>query len=354
MCKEKRKLKYTTEEIVSLFNSKHNGRYTYPRFDYKGTDIKSSITCPVHGDFEQDAHSHLKGKGCPLCGKESVKLNKEEFVERATNIHGNKYDYTDTIITSSTAKAGIMCPRHGVFQQRPFSHLSGQGCPKCVREDSMITKEDFVKRAKAIHDDKYDYTETILKGMLSKATFRCPEHGYFTQKPNDHLGGHGCPLCGASTSERKVWETLTALGINFKKEFTIPDKENRYKYDFYLPDYRLLIELHGGHHYLPIDHWGGDSKFAKLQRRDIEKQTLAKTYNYTLVVIDLRRIKTDMLPYLVFRAIVGSNHQLTITRTEDNTELVDRLMEDLQTVIKDNPRVNIPVIIDNCANRPVK
>jgi Zn ribbon nucleic-acid-binding protein len=91
--------------------------------------------CPIHGPFEQEAHSHLKGQGCPKCGIESRSRKrsdtKETFIEKARKVHGDKYDYSKVKYVNGKTKVTIICPEHGEFEQMPSSHIKGHGCVKC-------------------------------------------------------------------------------------------------------------------------------------------------------------------------------------------------------------------------------
>ncbi len=60
------------------------------------------------------------------------KLTTEEFIERAVSVHGDNYCYDEVVYINSHTKVNIICPNHGVFEQKPNGHLSGKGCPKCV------------------------------------------------------------------------------------------------------------------------------------------------------------------------------------------------------------------------------
>jgi hypothetical protein len=55
----------------------------------------------------------------------------ENFIEKSNLIHNNKYDYSKTIIINSTLKAKIICPIHGEFEQRPSDHVKGSSCSMC-------------------------------------------------------------------------------------------------------------------------------------------------------------------------------------------------------------------------------
>ena len=59
------------------------------------------------------------------------KLTTEEFIERAREVHGDRYDYSQTVYRKSKETVDIICPIHGLFQQTAISHLCGHGCYKC-------------------------------------------------------------------------------------------------------------------------------------------------------------------------------------------------------------------------------
>ena len=55
----------------------------------------------------------------------------EEFVKKARVVHGNKYDYSQVVYVNSRERINILCPIHGEFSQCPVRHISGDGCVKC-------------------------------------------------------------------------------------------------------------------------------------------------------------------------------------------------------------------------------
>ena len=59
------------------------------------------------------------------------KLTTDIFIKRAKKIHGDKYDYSKVKYIDSHSKVCIICPIHGEFWQMPYQHLSGNGCRKC-------------------------------------------------------------------------------------------------------------------------------------------------------------------------------------------------------------------------------
>ena len=123
----------------------------------------------------------------------------EEFIAKAKEIHGDKYDYTKAVYITSKTKMTLICPIHGEFEQRPYDHLSGKHCQKCSHIDKTIsrslTTEQFIVKAKLVHKDKYDYSKVNYVKNNIRVCITCPEHGDFWQQPNNHFQGKGCQKC---------------------------------------------------------------------------------------------------------------------------------------------------------------
>lgn len=111
------------------------------------------------------------------------RLTTEEFITKAREVHGDKYDYSKSVYTTKKEKVIITCPIHGDFEQSPDGHLRGQGCPKCKFEklanDSRGTTEEFIEKAKQVHGDKYDYSKVNYVNARTKVCIVCSEHGEF-------------------------------------------------------------------------------------------------------------------------------------------------------------------------------
>ena len=123
---------------------------------------KIKIICPIHGIFEQTPDNHLSGRGCQKCSK-NLKLDVKEFIKKAKEIHGEKYDYSLVKYKSSKEKVVIICPIHGIFQQEPESHLRGCDCKLCVIDSQKKKNFVFVNELIKIHGDKYDDSLIIFK-----------------------------------------------------------------------------------------------------------------------------------------------------------------------------------------------
>lgn len=185
--------KLTTSEFIERARQVHGDRYDYARTVYVNRKLKVIITCREHGDFEQRAADHTRGKGCLACGGKGA-LTTSEFITKARQVHGDRYEYDRTSYVRAITKVIITCPEHGDFEQCPSDHTRGIGCPSCGGCKPHTTAE-FITRARNVHRSLYNYSKSVYVNKSTKLIITCPEHGDFKQTPNNHTQGVGCPSC---------------------------------------------------------------------------------------------------------------------------------------------------------------
>lgn len=158
------------------------------------------------------------------------KLTKQEFIERARIIHGDKYDYSKVEYVNNSTKICIICPEHGEFWMSPSAHVDGkQGCKYC--SGKQLTKEIFIDKAKTIHNDKYDYSKVKYINNRTKVCITCHErdengieHGEFWQAPGNHLLGQNCPKCSnqySPTTSEWIEKARTIHGNKYDYSKTV-------------------------------------------------------------------------------------------------------------------------------------
>ena len=195
--------KLTTQDFIERTKKVHGDKYDYSKVEYINSQTKICIICPQHGEFWQTPNAHLNGSGCPKCGRMTQAskraLSKEDFIERAKMVHGDKCDYSKVEYINARTKVCIICPIHGEFWQIPNEHLNGCGCKKCGIERSKTKQRfslgEFIEKAHKVHGNKYDYSKVEYINSQTPVLMVCPIHGVFQMRPNDHLQGQGCPNC---------------------------------------------------------------------------------------------------------------------------------------------------------------
>ena len=232
----------------------HGDKYDYSKVEYLNNQTKVCIICPEHGEFWQTPKAHLRGQGCKKCSHSF--WDKESFLKKAKEVHGNKYYYSKVEYKNSETKVCIICPEHGEFWQTPEHHVRGVDCPKCRKKkfQQTIAKKHidkqyfFVEKANEIHGNRYDYSSVAYNGSNEKICIICPEHGEFYQTPHDHLDGHGCPKCGfrLSKGENEISSFLKKhLGDNEVLTQHTGILNGRQEIDIYIPSLKMAIEYDG-------------------------------------------------------------------------------------------------------------
>ena len=291
--------KLTTEEFIEKARKVHGDKYDYSNVEYINAKTKVEIICSIHGIFWQNPHDHLNKAGCSYCANEhrndNSRLTTKEFIKRAKEVHGDKYDYSNAEYKGANIKLKIICPAHGIFEQTPSKHLNRKhGCPICSGQ--YMDTNLFVQKARKVHGDKYDYSNTNYFNTNTKVKIICPIHGTFEQIPSDHLQSKGCPRCKSSKGEAEIRNYLKEQNIIFEEQKKFKDckDERQLPYDFYVPEKRMLIEYQGNQHYYnsfrkELHDWH------RYKHHDWLKRKYAKGNNYQLLTISY---KDDILTKL--------------------------------------------------------
>lgn len=237
-----------TKSFIEKAVEVHGDQFDYSLVNYKGTRIDIKIVCKVHGAFTKKPDRHLQGVGCPKCGMYTTR----QFIEKAEEVHGRKYNYSEVVYTGTRNKIKIICPDHGAFEQDPTVHLRGHSCRKCHHH----SLSDFLSRVEEVHGDKYNYNKVVFKGWRKKVCIVCAEHGEFWQGAHDHLR-YGCSKCGDTKKSE-----ANAMSV---KEFVVRSSgvhSNFYLYD--KVDYKnsstkvtITCPKHGDYKATPTAHMRG-------------------------------------------------------------------------------------------------
>lgn len=199
----------------------------------------------------------------------------KSWIEKASQIHNNFYNYDKVIYKNSKSKVCVTCPHHGDFFVEANSHIKGMKCAKCTGRDKYTT-ESILKIFKDTHNNFYSYPEFTYKSIKQKIKIICPIHDEFIQKIRNHMTGVGCQKCGivkANNNKRYTTEEYIELC----------KKEHGDKYDYsetvYLGlEFKIKIKcpIHGMWETLPNYHRNGSKcpSCRKIGSSDLEKEWL--------------------------------------------------------------------------------
>jgi hypothetical protein len=334
--------RWDTERFIHEAKKIHGDKYDYSLVQFK--NMNTHISLLLNGKiYEQTPYKHLMGREI----EKGIKLkNTEEFIMDARKVWGDKYDYSLVDYTGCFNPIKIIF-KNKIYEQTPTQHLMKMRCER----NTIKNQDDFLKKCKEKHGDKYDYSLVEYKGIEkkvkiiyegkifeqkagahlyaglvekriltrttesfihesnnthdykydyskvvyvnnhNKVIIICPIHGEFLQRPSSHLKGHGCNSCMESKGEKEICRFLKKHKINFIREHRFDEcrgKKYKLPFDFYLPSFRTCIEFDGIQHFKPLPFFGGEQAFESLKINDKIKQTYCED-NF----IELIRIRFD-------------------------------------------------------------
>jgi len=200
----------------------HGNKYNYDKTEYINAHTKILISCNTCKNlFLQTPNKHLLGHGCPNCAiinKRKPVLTTEEYISKAKSVHGDKYNYDNTIYSGPNKKVVIHCNNCGHdLEQIANIHLKSGKCANCAKINKV---KEFVELALKLHGNKYNYNQVteISKRKLKIYCNTCKK--YFYQSKSRHLNSLGCRECAGNkqlTTDKfkKIAEKLHGNKYNY-------------------------------------------------------------------------------------------------------------------------------------------
>ena len=283
-----------------------------PIENYQTSQTKILHKCKICGyEWYVTPHSLLHNSGCPKCANR-VPITHISFLNSLPiNIKNNldilgEYEGADIPILCKCKICGFE------FTTIPARLRCGNGCKKCADKLRGIalrkTHDQFVEELKQVNSD----IEIIGEYITSKDPIecRCKKCGnIWTPCASSLLSGFGCPHCLMPHGERDIEKYLQDNNIFYESQKKFPNlygRKMKLSYDFYLPDYNLLIEFQGEQHERPIDLFGGEQTFIIQKERDEKKRKYASDHNIDLLEIwyyDQKNISTILDNYLQSKSV---------------------------------------------------
>lgn len=131
--------KTTTSEYITKAIKVHGTTYDYTNTIYTDARTKLDIFCPTcKKTFSQKPPTHLDNHGCPTCGITKRTKTNDQFITDAVAVHGKDFSYDLVEYKGTRTEVKIKCNKcNDVFEQRPDSHLGGNGCNECGKLKSI-------------------------------------------------------------------------------------------------------------------------------------------------------------------------------------------------------------------------
>lgn len=243
-------MKYNKNEFELLLKEKYNEPFEI--IEYNGTSKKGKFKCGYCeeiyeltkiGNLLKEDRKHI----CSHCFASKYAEQVLDRIKEEKHLTFKKFGYNKRSRKPTVIYSCNLCNQ---LTEKPYvEFLKYSTCIHCGKNAKRRLNENI----QDLLPEGFELIEDY-EGQYTKKLFRHKCGFIFSVRPKDIITGHSyCPKCSkkASKGERRIIEFLTKKNIAFEKE-KVFNWSNRKRYDFYLPEFNLLIEYHGIQHYKEV------------------------------------------------------------------------------------------------------
>lgn len=294
----------THKSFVSEVCKLTNDEYTVLRVYKKAKDKTRMKHNKCGYEYEVTPDNFKRGKRCKKCSinivKSKTSFNINIFKDKVYSLVGNEYEVVDTNYTNARTPVKMM---HNIcgnkFDVRPyhFTKENGTRCPKCsyarVGFNKRKSTEDFALEVECVTNDEYEVVGDYINAITEIDILHKSCNNIYSVKPNAFLSGNRCNKCKVSVSngEKLIINFLESNGVKFIYQYSFDDcrNKNSLPFDFAILNdtdkVEFLVEYDGRQHFEPIEFWGGEKEFKRIQMHDNIKNSYCEDNNIKLIRI---------------------------------------------------------------------
>ena len=282
----KKKRQKTPEQFEKEVQELVGDEYTFLE-PYDGASHKIKCRHNKCGNvWSLKPNAFLNGTRCPKCIPKKPRKTQKRFEQEVHDKTNGEFVFVEpykgvmNLMLCEHVKCGYR------WRVRPNDIFNGHGCPKCNKV-MRWTHEMF----KQCVDNMYHGEYSVLSEYQSMSSYITMKHNtcghVWNTKPSDFRAGHGCPKCASSKGEKYIRKWLNGQHINNVEQKRFEDCRDKLPlpFDFYLPEYNLIIEYDGRQHFEQVELWGGEHGLEERQRHDAIKNQYCKNNNINLLRI---------------------------------------------------------------------
>lgn len=144
----------------------------------------------------------------------------------------------------------IICPNGHNIKMSWKRFENGRRCPHCSERSWINRKKNIESINEIISKEGYKFLEEYTTAK-TKMKCSCPNGHIFEINWNNFKSGKRCPYCRKSKGEEIIKSILEELKIDFISQYKFKDCKDLLPlpFDFYLPNYNLIIEYDGEQHF---------------------------------------------------------------------------------------------------------
>ena len=239
---------------------------------------------------------------CSQCDKDRLKTT-EEFKKEVYDLTNGEFE----VLGEYRGNKKKIKFKHNVcgktFFKSPNRFLNHNSCPHCCVNTKM-DEDEFLRRFYSIPTNKEFKITSTFEGTKKPISVKhtCGEERIYTEAGNLYKRPVMCRKCHQilSVGELIIKKYLDSNKIEYEMEKVFPDCKynNPLRFDFFIPEYSLLLEFDGIQHF---EGWRqkGREDLKIIQKRDqIKNEWVKNSKKYSLIRIrydqDVEKILRDI------------------------------------------------------------
>ena len=251
---------------------------------------------------------------CPLCGLENNPGNshsEEEFAKDFNEKFGDNFEYIRGTYSKFHEDAEFICKKCNIYffaQPASFRTDRQNHCPKCTSHPNkyyrLTTEEEIFNEFGTEYTLIYEYNDRRenIKIKHNKCGYE-----WIARKYNFLRHESNCKICHDYTSngEKAVMSYLKSTNIKYEhqKRFDWCADKQKLPFDFYLPEYNIIIEVDGKQHYEPTERFGGEEGFRYRHEHDLYKDNQAAKHGIEVYRLNYSDSDTEKLKQNLIRTL---------------------------------------------------
>jgi len=290
----KRKTRYEWQIESDL---KYNSEFEILEDPQSGQHIVKVLHKKCEKVLQIRLNNHLK-RYCVYCNNKKKKT-KQEWQKLSDDTHNYEFEILNEP-KNSKHKVQVIHKKCGLILEMTMNnHINHKNACKSCSKYSHKSHQYWIYRCKEIWCDDYTILEEV-SNCNSKVSIRhniCKRIHLKSMNSFIH-GQRGCPYCSNTDlkyAENYILKYLDEKNIKYIREKTFeglvnPKTNRKLRFDFYLPEKNLIIEVHGVQHYKSIECWGGDKVYYNQIYRDNIKKNFLEKNNINLLILNNKKL----------------------------------------------------------------
>lgn len=282
--------KWLNYDVVKKYIEDKN--YKLLSEEYINNRTKLKLQCPKGHIFDMCFSNFKTGQRCPICAKENnlkrIQSQRLKYEDVKKYIESQGDELLSTEYISAREKLKIKCKEGHIYDTRWDNYKTGYRCPTCgIQKSSDKQKHsyEYVKNFIEMYGDELLSDQYIHSH--AKLKIKCKKGHIYDTAFTNYQSGSRCPICKISHGENNIKNILDKYEIDYIQQYKFKDCKfkRQLPFDFYLPDYNILIEYDGEQHFIVKEHFGGYEGFIDIKIRDTIKDIYCKDNNIKLIRI---------------------------------------------------------------------